>query len=192
MSEKGWAWRGAWVGTAGPSPDISSEVPALPAACGRAMSSPPVFLGIPHTWGPLLAGAGILRKTMAPVGPTGLCVLHAAGARAHGSQAPTTSWARSWGLDTRGLVCAMGRSGEGCSRQRNVKGGVPEDVPFVGQTTEAWRWAFWFHPLASWIPPALKYPFQAMFPSSHAQHTSLTLQNNSLFPSLCTCCSLTL
>lgn len=106
------------MGTAGPSLDISSEVPALPAACGRAMSSPPVFLGTQNTWGPLQAGAGILRKTMAPVEPTGLCVPHAAGARAHGSQTPATSWAQDWGLDTRGLVWAMGRSGEGNSRQR--------------------------------------------------------------------------
>lgn len=98
------------MGTAGPSLDISSEVPALPAACGRAMSSPPVFLGTQNTWGPLQAGAGILRKTMAPVEPTGLCVPHAAGARAHGSQAPATSWAQDWGLDTH--VALFGPWGE--------------------------------------------------------------------------------
>lgn len=104
--------------TAGPSLDTSSKVPALLAACGRAMSSPPVFLGIRLTCEPLPAGAGILGKTMAPVGLTGLHVSHAAGARPHGSQASATSWAWGWGLDTHGLFQAMGKSGEGHSRQR--------------------------------------------------------------------------
>lgn len=56
------------MGTAGSSLGISSEVPALPATCGWAMSSPPVFLGIQHTWRPFPAGVGILGKTMAPAG----------------------------------------------------------------------------------------------------------------------------
>lgn len=103
------------MGTAGHSLGISSEVPALPAACGWAMSSPPVFLGIQHTWRPLPAGVGILGKTMAPAG---LRVPHAAAAKAHGSQAPATGWAQGWSLNTRGFVQAMGRSGKGCSRQR--------------------------------------------------------------------------
>lgn len=104
--------------TVGPSLDISSEMPALLAACGWAMSSPPVFLGIRLTCEPLPAGAGILGKTMAPVGLVGLHMSHAAEARAHGSQASATSWAWGWGLDTRGLVQAMGRNGEEHSRQR--------------------------------------------------------------------------
>lgn len=111
---------------AGPSLGISSEAPALPAAGGWAMSSPPVFLGIWHTWGPIPAGSGILGKTMVPAGPAGMRVPHAAGTRAHGSQAPATGLARGWGLDTRGLVQAMESSGEGHSRQREQQA---EDVP---------------------------------------------------------------
>lgn len=104
------------MGAVSPNSGISSEacaltVPTLPAACGRAMSSPPVFLGVQHTWGPLPAGTGILGKTTAPPGPVGLRVPHAAETRAHGSQAPATGWARGWDLDTRGLVHgqAMGK-----------------------------------------------------------------------------------
>ena len=84
------------------------------------MSSPPVFLGVQHTWGPLPAGAGILGKTTAPARAVGLRVPHAAGTRTHGSQAPTTGLAWGCGLDTRGLVhgLAMRRCGEGHSRQR--------------------------------------------------------------------------
>lgn len=81
----------AWGGTAGPSLATSSETRALPQP---AMSSPPVFLGVRHTWGPLRAGAGILGKTMAPAGPAGMRVPHAAGTGAHGRQAPATGLAR--------------------------------------------------------------------------------------------------
>ena len=37
---------------------------------------------------------------------------------------------------------------------------------FAYQTTDDQRWAFWFHVLASWILPALKYIFWAVSPSS--------------------------
>lgn len=37
---------------------------------------------------------------------------------------------------------------------------------FAYHTTEGQRQAFWFHALASWIPPALKYTFEVVFPSS--------------------------
>ena len=83
------------------------------------MSSPPVFLGIHHTWGPFPAGSGILGKTTTPAGPVGLCGPHAAETRAHGSQAPATGWARGWNLDARALVHgqAMGEMQGRASKQ---------------------------------------------------------------------------